>query len=129
MTTSSKKTLGQFFTTNSKYIVGDLLKVFPDKATIVDPFAGNWDLLNLIKDKHKVEAFDIDPKNKETIKKDTLLKPGDYKGKWIFTNPPYLARNKNKDKTLYDKYDTNDLYTFSHQMIIIFEKRSCLYFK
>ena len=23
---------------------------------------------------------------------------------------PYLARNKSKDKSLYDKYDVNDLY-------------------
>jgi hypothetical protein len=28
----------------------------------------------------------------------------------VITNPPYLARNKCNDKTLFDKYDTNDLY-------------------
>ena len=33
-----------------------------------------------------------------------------YTDKWIITNPPYLARNKCDIKTVFDKYDTNDLY-------------------
>ena len=28
----------------------------------------------------------------------------------MITNPPYLARNKSKDKSLFNKYDVNDLY-------------------
>jgi hypothetical protein len=38
------------------------------------------------------------------------LNPPDYKNKIVLTNPPYLAKNKNKDKVLYNLYNTSDLY-------------------
>jgi tRNA G37 N-methylase Trm5 len=108
---NKKSELGQFFTTNSKYITQSLLSVFEEDDTVVDPFAGNWDLLNLIKDKcTKVEAYDIDPKNTLTEKRDSLLNPCSYSNKKILTNPPYLARNKFNDKTIFDVYATDDLY-------------------
>ncbi len=105
-----KKKFGQFYTTNASYIVSsDLLEVFPEDCVVIDPFAGKWDLLNLLSN-HKREAFDIDPKNKETTLRDTLLNPPSYSGKWILTNPPYLAKNKNKNKSIYDLYSVSDLY-------------------
>lgn len=115
---NKKKKFGQFFTTNSSYIVGNLTKILPADAVVVDPFAGNWDLLNMVKDGYEVEAYDIDPKNEDTIKQDTLLDPPDYKNKWIITNPPYLSKNKCKDKAIYDKYNTDDLYKVSLKTII-----------
>lgn len=36
--------------------------------------------------------------------------PPDYKGKRVITNPPYLAKNKAKDKGLFKKYGYDDLY-------------------
>ena len=54
--------------------------------------------------------YDIDPKSNDIIKQDTLLHPVDLDNKFAITNPPYLARNKSKDKVLFDKYKTNDLY-------------------
>ena len=39
-----------------------------------------------------------------------MLEPPIYKNKWVITNPPYLARNKNKNKIIYEKYNVNDLY-------------------
>jgi len=111
-----KKELGQFYTRNSKYIIGNLIDYIPKDACIIDPFAGEWDLINLF-DNKKI-AYDISPKNDLTIKRDTLNYPPDYKYKWVITNPPYLARNKNKDKTLYDKYDMNDLYKISLKTIM-----------
>ena len=85
-----------------------------DVKHIIEPFAGNGDLLNFLnkedKDKYKLECYDIDPKQTFIIKRDTLLDPPDYDGKFILTNPPYFARNKSKIKTIYDKYDCNDLY-------------------
>lgn len=105
-----KQSLGQFYTTNSKYIIGDLLDHIPANSTIIDPFAGNHDLLNLFSNSFNKLAYDIDPKLSETIKKDTILDPPNYNNKWIITNPPYLAKNKNKDKTIYNKYKVNDLY-------------------
>jgi hypothetical protein len=79
----------------------------------VDPFAGDWDLLNLAQKHIQVNhahAYDLDPQNPETIQQDTLLHPPDYKGLYVITNPPYLARNKTKDQTIFDKYEVFDLY-------------------
>lgn len=108
---SSKKKLGQFYTTNYDYILQNLN--IPDNVNnIIEPFCGEKDLLNFIKykNKYKIEIFDVEPKFKDIIKKDTIKDPPNYKNKFILTNPPYLARNKSKDKILFDKYDVNDLY-------------------
>ncbi len=110
---SKKKELGQFYTTNARYITEGLLDIFPEGAVIVEPCAGNWDLLNLVKDRYKVEAYDLDPKNDETEKRDTLLNPPNYKGKWILTNPPYLHKTRTKERTIFEKLNTSDLYKAS----------------
>lgn len=104
-----KKNLGQFYTKNAEYITQKLLNFIPQEVEVVDPFAGEWDLLNLVSDRN-ILAYDKDPKNKRTIKMDTLMNSVDYRNSWVFTNPPYLARNKNDDKEIYDKYETDDLY-------------------
>lgn len=106
----SKSQLGQFFTKNYKYILQNCF--IPDEtAKIIEPFVGNGDLLNFLGETNiEIEKYDIDPKVSDTIKRDTLLEPPDYTGKFVLTNPPYLARNKSKSKVLYDKYNTNDLY-------------------
>ena len=116
-----KKELGQFYTTRQEYILQNLH--IPDNIeNIIEPFAGNADLLNFIETEkqrkkninnnieYKIECYDIDPKKDFIIKKDTILNPPNYNDKFIITNPPYLARNKSKDKSLFDKYDVNDLY-------------------
>ena len=107
----SKSQLGQFYTTNYEYILSNM-SIPNDVETIIEPFVGNGDLLNFIKEKtrYNLEIYDIDPKIDNTIKRDTLNNPPIYKDKFILTNPPYLARNKSKDKHLYDKYNCNDLY-------------------
>jgi hypothetical protein len=107
----SKQELGQFYTTNYEYILQNF-KIPKDIKIIIEPFAGNGDLLGFIKDKkkYKIECYDIEPKKDYIIKKDTLKNPPCYNDKFILTNPPYLARNKNKNKELYDKYKCNDLY-------------------
>lgn len=107
----SKQQLGQFYTTNYDYILSNF-EIPNSVETIVEPFVGNGDLLNFIKNKnnYNIELYDIDPKYKNTIKRDTLYNPPSYTNKFILTNPPYLARNKSKDKKLYDQYNCNDLY-------------------
>ena len=107
----SKTQLGQFYTTNYQYILSGMS--IPDGTkNIIEPFVGNGDLLNFIKNKenYNIEIYDIDPKYQNTIRQDTLNYPPDYSNKFVLTNPPYLARNKNKNKELYDKYKCNDLY-------------------
>tara|TARA_R110002096_G_C14576546_1_gene720969 strand:- start:41 stop:1048 length:1008 start_codon:yes stop_codon:yes gene_type:complete len=104
---TSKKKLGQFYTTNYEYI----LKGFsvPEGSNIIEPFVGQGDLVKWLGPETEVEAYDIDPRIEATTR-DTLVNPPDYKGKFVITNPPYLAKNKNKDKTIYEKYDVDDLY-------------------
>lgn len=116
----NKKTkLGQFYTTNYEYI----LQYFniPDQiTTIIEPFTGNGDLLKWIpmQNKYIIECYDIDPKTSDTIQRDTLLTPPTYTGKFVLTNPPYLARNKNGSKQVYDQYGCNDLYKCFIETII-----------
>jgi hypothetical protein len=111
---SKKKVkFGQFFTTNYEKILQNLY-IPNDTLKIIEPFAGNGDLLNFVssdvKSKTNIECYDIDPKHEYIIQRDTLLDPPDFVDSFVLTNPPYLGRNKNADKTLYDKYDVNDLY-------------------
>ena len=112
---NNKQNLGQFYTTNYKYILQNL-KIPSDIKNIIEPFAGNGDLINFINDNNNnnnnlnVEYYDIEPKKDFIIQRDTLLNPPEYNGKFIITNPPYLARNKSNDKTIFDKYNMNDLY-------------------
>jgi len=106
----SKKVLGQFYTTNQEYILQGM--IIPDNIkNIIEPFAGNGDLISFLdKDKYNIECYDIEPKHEYIIKRDTINSPPNYNNKYILTNPPYLARNKSKDKLLFDKYNVNDLY-------------------
>ena len=101
---------GQFYTKNYKYILQDL-KIPENISDVVEPFTGEGDLINFLdKDDYYVKFYDIDPKKKYIIKRDTLLNPPAYKNKFILTNPPYLSRNKCHDKTIFNKYKSNDLY-------------------
>ena len=107
---TNKQKLGQFFTTNYKYILTNLN--VPDNITkIIEPFCGNGDLLNFIdKSKYKLECYDIEPKHNYIIKRDTIKTPPNYSNAFIITNPPYLSRNKSENKEMFDKNDVNDLY-------------------
>lgn len=112
----SKQMLGQFYTTNQEYILQGM--TIPNNIkNIIEPFTCNGDLITFIEKeetknnvKYIIECYDIEPKKNYIIKKDTIKNPPDYKNKFLITNPPYLARNKSKDKSLFDKYDVNDLY-------------------
>lgn len=120
---NNKKELGQFYTTNYEYILQNL-SINSNISNIIEPFAGNGDLLNFFdKSKYNIECYDIDPKKKYIIKRDTLRNPPDFNNKFIITNPPYLSRNKSNNKSLYDLYDTNDLYKCFIKIII---KNKCL---
>ena len=108
---SNKKKYGQFMTTNYEYILKNM-KIPDNIYNIIEPFAGNGDLLNFIKNKNNyiITCYDIEPKKDFIIMRNTILNPPSYLNTFIITNPPYLARNKSNDKELFDKYDQNDLY-------------------
>ena len=67
----------------------------------------NWADKNHAK---SIIGFDIDPKNENTIKQDTLTNPPDYGKDFILTNPPYLYSGKSRDKTIFDLWNCDDSY-------------------
>lgn len=93
------------YTTRAQKICSNLIKYIPEDAQLIEPFVGDGDLLPLFPEGNW-ETYDI----KAERPRDTLLDPPDYKDKWVITNPPYLAKNKAKDKTIFDKYSVDDLY-------------------
>lgn len=107
----SKHELGQFYTTNYDYILSNM-KIPENVKTIIEPFVGQGDLLNFVSNKEKFsfELYDIDPKIENTIQQDTLSIPPCYTEKFVLTNPPYLAKNKGTNKSLYERYKCDDLY-------------------
>ncbi len=103
---SHKKQLGQFFTTNVNYILSEFKEEIVSNSsiysglTIVEPFAGNRDLINWLTNNSILDIFstkelyDIQPKSGNIIYRDTLANPPVYEDKFVITNPPYLALNK-----------------------------------
>jgi len=84
-----KKQLGQFFTTNSSYILRGLDKYIKNKA-VYDPFAGNQDLIKwaIQNGCKRVIGFDCDKKyvdNKKVFLNDSINNPKEYK--FVCTNP------------------------------------------
>jgi len=109
----SKQELGQFYTTNYEYILNGF-DIPEDTTHLIEPFAGEGHLtayaLSGKNTFEQVLEYDIDPKKTSITQRDTLLDAPDYSDYYIITNPPYLARNKCADKTIFNKYDENDLY-------------------
>jgi len=96
-----KKQLGQFFTTNSSYILQGFKEHIKGKV-VYDPFAGNQDLIEWATQNgcKKVVGFDCDKKyvdNKKVFLNDSVNNPKEYK--FVCTNPPYLHKNKADKKT------------------------------
>jgi hypothetical protein len=115
-----KKQFGQFFTTNSDYILQGFEKFVKNKE-IIDPFAGNQDLIKWAQKNNckKVDGFDCDKKyvdNKKVFLNDSIKFPKKYK--FVCTNPPYLHKNK-ADKITKENFFTGihsyfeDLYQVS----------------
>lgn len=107
----------QHYTTNASYITNGLLDFIPPNATLVEPFCGAGDLVALFPN-HKWEKYDIEPKTPDTILCDTLLSPQNYREKWVITNPPFLAKNKAKNKFLFTRFPYDDLYKIALSTIM-----------
>lgn len=91
-----KRNLGQFFTTNSDYILQGFGEFVKNKE-VSDPFAGNQDLLNWLKNNKckKFVGFDYDKNyidERNVFFNDSINSPKEYK--FVCTNPPYLHKNK-----------------------------------
>lgn len=129
---TSKAQLGQFMTTQVAYILKGInlpsshpIVDLPSKSLdikVMEPFAGNLDLIR----HYSVEAecYDIEPKDNKSCQslikqRDSLLYPPSFSGKLVVTNPPYLAKNKAKDKTIFEKYGEDDLYKCFLKLLLL----------
>lgn len=108
-TQNKKQKRGQYFTTNAATLLDGYEHVVKGKF-VTEPFAGGGDLTRwcLENGATEVQQFDIEPQNEETMLNDSIMNPV-FHGV-IVSNPPYLSRNKNKDKTAYDHWQHSDLY-------------------
>jgi hypothetical protein len=120
---ANKKSLGQFFTTNSSYILQDLEQFIVGK-NVIDPFAGNQDLINWAKQNNcnSCHGFDIDTNLVDNINvffNDSINNQQQYQ--FVCTNPPYLNKNKAsqliKEKFFF-KQDFTDLYQVAINAIL-----------
>jgi len=93
---------------NNNLLVDGFKDLLPQDGVYIEPFYGEGDLAKAL-DITFNEYYDIENEEPEH-KRDTLLNPPDYTDKWVITNPPYLAKNKAKDKTLFNIYPYDDLY-------------------
>jgi len=121
----TKQELGQYYTTNSDYILQGLS--IPEGVEVIEPFVGQGDLLDWSRrhhPTHTITGYDIDPKI-DAIQQDTLLHPPDYTDKFVLTNPPYLSRVSDEgrhDKT-YDRWGVGDLYKCA---LVSFIRGNCI---
>lgn len=97
------------YTTESEIICGNLIQYIPQEAQLIEPFVGGEDLIQLFPN-HQWETYDIDRATNAQHYQDTLLNPPNYQGKWVITNPPFLAKNKASNKQIFDVYNVDDLY-------------------
>lgn len=115
-----KRELGQYFTTYNPFQnIGFLNWAYEcdlSKTTILEPFAGSNNLINMLQDMGlctDFKSFDIEPKNKFVKRRDTLKNfPKGFKV--CITNPPYLAQNSAKRRNLeFPNIIYDDLYKYS----------------
>lgn len=110
---SEKQRLGIYFSREADTLLAGFEHVVAGRQ-VLDPFAGNWDLLNWATRNGAtgVSAFDLIPQNGGTVRNDSLLSPPDYRGHVVVTNPPFLNANKcrNGDKSAYGLWQQDDYY-------------------
>lgn len=87
----------------------------PEKAYFIEPFYGEGHLAETLNINFN-EYYDIIGEGEH--QRDTLKNPPNYEGKWVITNPPYLAKNKAKDKMLFKMYPYDDLYKIAVATIL-----------
>jgi len=121
-----KKDLGQFFTVNKSWVKPHIKRFIYsfNKHTVVDPFAGNGDLLNLAEELgfKKLIGFDIDPSLGWEIN-DSLISIPKIDNAIVITNPPYLAKNSAKriNSKSYKYFEDNnyeDLYQLAIEKVL-----------
>jgi len=102
-------TLGQHYSIKADTLLTGMQRP-PAGAIVIEPFAGQGDLLRWLGPGYINVSFDLEPKAPGILQRNTLLDAPRYAGSYVLTNPPWLAKNKSEDKTIFDRYGTDDLY-------------------
>lgn len=122
-----KKQLGQFFTTNSDYILQGF-EGFVKNKEVFDPFAGNQDLIRWVRKNgcKKAVGFDCDKNyvdGKNVLYNDSINSPQRYK--FVCTNPPYLHKNK-ADQEIKERFFSGNHSSFEDlYQVSIFSILNC----
>lgn len=113
----------QYFTRKKYWRQIQVLKfIYKYKShKLIDPFAGNGDLLNSFYSVRKKIGYDID-ESMNWIKNDSLKKIPNTNNGFVITNPPYLSRVSSKRKKInHDAFLTSkrsDLYQIALDKIL-----------
>ena len=101
--------LGQHYSIKAEQLLHGMHRP-PPGSIVIEPFAGQGDLLQWLGSGYINVSFDLEPKAPGILRRNTLLDAPRYAGSYVLTNPPWLAKNKSEDKTIFDRYGTDDLY-------------------
>lgn len=102
---------GLYFTENCDTLL-DGFEHLVENRFVIDPFAGNMDLISWATRHNAIgyKAYDLFPLSDDVIENDSIVNPPNYFGAFLLSNPPYLSKNKNKNKMPYERWQQNDLY-------------------
>lgn len=106
----SKQQLGQFYTTKVSHILKGFESIV-DSKHVVDMYCGARALLDWATANNalSVKGYDISTDANADVYQDTLMHP--IKSESIAViNPPYLGKNKAKEKDAFIKWGVDDLY-------------------
>lgn len=116
-----KVSRGSFYTTDEAWLNAPvrafLSEAFLTNTSVLDPFAGDGHLLDLIRREFGVATFGLDIAGDKWARNDSLVSVPNASQSVIVTNPPYLANHSAKRKgvaglvaTYFDGSDYDNLY-------------------
>jgi hypothetical protein len=116
-----KVSRGSFYTTDEAWlnapVRGFLSDAFLTNTSVLDPFAGDGHLLDLVRREFGVATFGLDIAGDKWARNDSLVSIPNASQSVIVTNPPYLANHSAKRKgvadlvaTYFDGTDYDNLY-------------------
>jgi hypothetical protein len=118
---TDKVSRGSFYTTDEGWLNGPVRgfmnQALLSSASVLDPFAGDGHLLDLVRREFGVAIFGLDIAGAKWARNDSLVSIPNSGGSMIVTNPPYLANHSASRKgvsqmvaTYFDGSDYDNLY-------------------